>query len=60
MFLRSSVPYIPIFDQENHLLYFAYEDFNEIKDGMKNILESIKNSVGVLNIEGVKGVRIYH
>ena len=60
MLLNNKVPYIPIFDQDDCLLYFAYEDTNEIKEGMRNILESINKSIGFLSITGVKGVRIYH
>lgn len=57
---NNKVPYIPIFNQDDCLLYFAYEDTNEIKEGMRNIFEGIKKSIDFLTIKGVKGVRIYH
>lgn len=60
LFLKTGAQYIPIFNQEGSLLYFAYEDLDGKKEEIKVIINNIKKNIKVFSIAGVRGIKIYN
>lgn len=62
--LKSNAPFIPVFDQMCHLLYFAYEDTDGKKEQIKTILENVKENIienkEVFSFAELNGIKIYN